>query len=70
MFWSEGPPAVEPAWGKAPDAGPPPPDVFLSIRPRRRAVTPPLTIATPDALKLRHHPLADCARYDRLRRAL
>ena len=29
----------------------------------------PLTILTPDALRLRHEPVADCARYDNLRRA-
>jgi hypothetical protein len=27
-----------------------------------------MTIVTPDALKLRHAPVADCARYDSLRR--
>lgn len=30
---------------------------------------PAVTILTPDALRLRHAPVADCARYDRLRRA-
>jgi len=30
---------------------------------------PTATILTPDALRLRHAPIADCARYDRLRRA-
>jgi hypothetical protein len=28
---------------------------------------PPVTVITPDALELRHPPLADCTRYDRLR---
>ena len=28
-----------------------------------------VTIMTPEALKLRHEPVADCARYDSLRRA-
>ena len=31
---------------------------------------PPITIMTPDALRLRHEPVADCARYDSLRRAV
>ncbi len=30
----------------------------------------PLTILTPDALRLTHAPAADCARYDTLRRAV
>jgi hypothetical protein len=42
-------------------------DVILNILARRRDPGPPLTILTPDALKLRHVPLADCARYDQLR---
>ena len=29
---------------------------------------PAITILTPDALRLQHEPLADCARYDSLRR--
>ncbi len=43
-------------------------DVILNILARRRDPPPPLTIATPDALKLQRPPEADCARYDRLRR--
>jgi hypothetical protein len=31
---------------------------------------PPANILTPDALKLRHAPIADCARYDNLRRTI
>ena len=34
----------------------------------RREPGPPLTITTPDALRLRQEPVADCARYDSLRR--
>jgi transposase len=41
--------------------------VVLNILSRRRAPTPPVTITTPDALRLQHPPLADCARYDTLR---
>jgi hypothetical protein len=42
-------------------------DVILNILARRRDPGPPLTILTPDALRLRCAPVADCARYDRLR---
>ena len=43
-------------------------DVILNSLARRRDPGPPLTIATPDALKLQRAPVADCARYDQLRR--
>lgn len=43
--------------------------VILNILARRRDPTPAITILTPDALRLRHEPQADCARYDSLRRA-
>ena len=43
-------------------------DVILNIVPRRRDPGPVPTILTPEALHLRHLPLADCARYDQLRR--
>ena len=45
-------------------------DVILNILARRRDAAPAATILTLDALRLRHAPIADCARYDRLRRAL
>jgi hypothetical protein len=44
-------------------------DVVINILARRREPAAPLTILTPDALRLRHEPVADCARYDSLRRA-
>jgi transposase len=44
-------------------------DVILNILARRRDPVAPITIITPEALRLRHEPAADCARYDRLRRA-
>jgi hypothetical protein len=44
-------------------------DVVLNILSRRREPSPTPTIITPEALRLRHLPLADCARYDQLRRA-
>ena len=44
-------------------------DVVLNILSRHRDPAPAATILTPDALRLRHLPIADCARYDSLRRA-
>jgi len=43
--------------------------VILNILARKRDPGPAVTIMTPDALRLRHEPAADCERYDRLRRA-
>ena len=59
--------AVEAACAEVLDQGVHSADVILNILARRRDPGPPLTILTPDALKLRHVPLADCARYDQLR---
>ncbi len=42
--------------------------VVLNILARRREPPPPLTIATPDALRLSCEPAANCDRYDSLRR--
>jgi hypothetical protein len=42
-------------------------DVIINILARKRDPTPAITIMTPDALQLRHVPLANCARYDSLR---
>jgi transposase len=67
---SDGLPAVEAACAEALDEGVHSADVVLNILARHREVIQPLTITTPDALKLRHQPVADCARYDRLRRAV
>jgi hypothetical protein len=44
-------------------------DVVINILARQRDPGPATTIMTPDALQLRHAPVADCARYDQLRRA-
>ena len=73
---SDGLPAVEAACGEALKGGVHSADVILNILARHRDVIQPLTIATPlnatvvprSALKLRHQPVANCARYDRLRR--
>jgi hypothetical protein len=67
---SDGLPAVEAACTAALRDGVHSADVVLNILARRRELARPPTIATPDALKLRHEPVADCARYDRLRRAM
>ena len=63
----DGLPAVETACAEALAEGVYSADVIINILARRRDPGPPLTILTPDALKLRHMPLADCARYDQLR---
>jgi transposase len=69
---SDGLPAVEAACAEALREGVHSADVILNILARRRepAVPVPLTIMTPEALRLRHEPDADCARYDNLRRAV
>ena len=66
---SDGLAAVEAACAEARAAGIHSSDVILNILARRRAPAPVVTILTPDALQLRHEPVADCARYDSLRRA-
>ena len=67
---SDGLPAVEAACAEALREGVHSADVILNILARRREPQKPLTIITSDALRLRHEPDADCARYDRLRSAL
>jgi transposase len=67
---SDGLPAVEAACQEALGQGVHSADVILNILTRRREPAAPLNIVTPDALRLRHAPAADCARYDRLRRAV
>jgi len=44
-------------------------DVVINILARQRDPGPAATIMTPDALRLHHAPIADCARYDQLRSA-
>src|SRR6188472_2324569 len=63
---SDGLAAVEAACAEALASGVHSADVVLNILARRRDPGPPATIATPEALSLRHAPIADCARYDRL----
>jgi transposase len=61
--------AVEAACAEALREGVHSADVVLNILARRREPPPPATILAPDALRLRHEPAADCARYDSLRRS-
>ncbi|MCK8787864.1 IS21 family transposase [Roseomonas sp. NAR14] len=67
---SDGLAAVEAACAEALRDGVHSADVVLNILARQREPPAPLTILTPDALRLRHEPLADCARYDSLRRSV
>jgi len=67
---SDGLPAVEAACLEALHEGVHSADVVLNILARRREPEPTITIMTPDALRLRHVPAADCARYDSLRSAV
>jgi transposase len=64
---SDGLSAVEAACLEALREGVHSADVVLNILARRREPEPPITIMTPDALRLQHLPAADCARYDSLR---
>jgi hypothetical protein len=66
---TDGLPSVEAASGQAMSEGVHSSDVILNILARQRDPGPAAPVFTPDALKLRHVPLADCARYDQLRRA-
>ena len=64
---SDGLAAVEAACAEALGQGVYSAAVILNILARRREITAPITIMTPEALKLKHAPTADCARYDSLR---
>lgn len=67
---TDGLPAVEAACAEAIGHGVHSADVILNILARQRDAGPPLTILTPAALSLSHPPVADCARYDNLRRTI
>ncbi|HTO60925.1 MAG TPA: IS21 family transposase [Bradyrhizobium sp.] len=67
---TDGLPAVEAACSEAITHGVHSADVVLNILARQRNPAPPVTILTPAALTLRHAPIADCARYDNLRRTV
>jgi transposase len=66
---SDGLAAVEAACAEALADGVHSADVVLNILARRRDPRPAVTILVPEALQLRQAPIADCARYDRLRKA-
>jgi len=64
---TDGLPAVEAACAQAMSEGVHSSDVVINILTRQRDPGPAATILAPDALRLRHAPVADCARYDQLR---
>jgi transposase len=66
---TDGLPAVEAACAQAVAEGVHSADVIINILARHRDPAPVAPIFTPEALRLRHTPIADCARYDQLRRA-
>lgn len=59
---SDGLPAVEAACAEALREGVHSADVILNILARHRDATVPAKIGTPEALRLRHEPRADCPR--------
>jgi transposase len=61
--------AVEAACAEALQAGIASGDVIVAILARQRQPPPAPSITTPDALRLKAEPIADCARYDALLRA-
>src|SRR6187397_2812521 len=67
---TDGLPAVEAACAEALNEGVHSADVILNILARQRDPAPPANILTPAALTLRHAPIADCARYNNLRRTI
>ena len=64
---TDGLPAVEAACAQAMSEGVHSSDVIINILARQRDPGPVATILAPDVLRLRHAPVADCARYDQLR---
>jgi hypothetical protein len=60
--------AVEVACAEALEAGIASGDVILTVLARRRQPTLPPSITTPDALRLKIEPAADCGRYDSIRK--
>ena len=60
--------AVESACAEALEAGIASGDVILTVLARRRQPEMPPSITTPDALRLKIEPAADCGRYDSIRK--
>jgi transposase len=67
---TDGLPAVEAACSEAFEHGVHSADVILNILARSRDPNRPDNILTPAALELHHAPVANCSRYDSLRRAI
>lgn len=67
---TDGLPGVEAACAEALNDGVHSAAVILNILARSRDPGPPVTIMTPEALRLACEPVADCTRYDSLRRAI
>jgi hypothetical protein len=61
--------AVEAACREALDQGVHSSPVVINILTRRKDTAPPPLLLTPATLRLTHAPVADCARYDSLRRS-
>jgi len=60
--------AVEAACAEALAAGIASGDVILTVLARQQQPAPPPSITTPDALRLKIEPMADCGRYDSIRK--
>jgi hypothetical protein len=60
--------ALEAACAEALAAGIASGDVILTVLARRLQPPPPPSIITPDALRLKIEPAADCGRYDSIRK--
>jgi hypothetical protein len=60
--------AVEAACDEALEAGIASGDVILTVLARQRQPALPPSITTPDALRLKCEPVADCGRYDSIRK--
>jgi hypothetical protein len=60
--------AVESACAEALEAGIASGDVILTVLARQRQPVAPPSITTPDALRLKIEPAADCGRYDGIRK--
>jgi hypothetical protein len=60
--------AVEAACVEALDAGIASGDVILTVLARRRQPVAPPSVTTPDALRLKLEPVANCGRYDSIRK--
>ena len=59
---------MEAACAEALEAGLASGDVILTVLARRRQPAQPPSITTPDALRLKIEPAADCSRYDLIRK--